>query len=160
MRKSKYNKELLQDLATKHVSVSDMLRELGINPASGTHKRISKLLTEYNIDTTHFLQGYIICNLHKRNQRTKEEFINEILIEKPNIIRTSHSIKLELFKFGLKENRCYNCPVTNIWNGVSLSLHLEHINGNHNDNRLENLTILCPNCHSQTETYSGKKNKK
>lgn len=159
MGKSKYTKEILEKLVAKHVSVSSMLRELGINPASGTHRRISKMIIDYEIDTTHFLPGHVICNLHDRNTRTKEEFINEILIEKPNIIRTSHSIKLSLFKFGIFEEKCYVCNIKNIWNGLPLSLHLEHINGNHDDNRLENLTILCPNCHSQTGTYAGKKRK-
>jgi 5-methylcytosine-specific restriction endonuclease McrA len=59
----------------------------------------------------------------------------------------------------VKENRleykCANCGIKE-WNNLPLSLQLDHINGVNNDHRLENLRFLCPNCHSQTDTYSGK----
>lgn len=92
-------------------------------------------------------------------RHTKESFIEKILILNGTKWST-HRIKLELFKLGLKENRCENCGQDNNWNGNFLSLHMDHINGNNKDNRLENLKILCPNCHSQTPTFSGKKNKR
>ena len=47
-----------------------------------------------------------------------------------------------------------------LWNGKPLTLQLHHINGNNRDNRLENLTFLCPNCHSQTDNFSGKNTEK
>ena len=91
--------------------------------------------------------------------RTKEEFVREVLVL--NGVRwNSHTIKLTLFKFGLKEKRCEKCGQDEWWFDEILSFHLDHKNGNHGDNRLENLKILCPNCHSQTSTYGGKKNKR
>jgi transposase-like protein len=54
-------------------------------------------------------------------------------------------------------NSCSGCGIGPEWNGKKLTLQLEHINGVYNDNRIENLTFLCPNCHSQTPTFSGKK---
>ena len=63
-------------------------------------------------------------------------------------------------KEGLKEDKCEICGCSNEWNGKPLILQLDHINGNHSDNRLENLRIVCPNCHSQTETFSNKRAKK
>jgi hypothetical protein len=68
----------------------------------------------------------------------------------------SYKLKLKLYKEGIKENRCEICGI-NEWQGKKISLHLDHINGNNSDHRLENLRILCPNCHSQTPTYSQKK---
>lgn len=69
--------------------------------------------------------------------------------------RNRTHVKLRLLKARLLENQCRECGITN-WRGEALSLHLDHINGVRNDNRLENLRMLCPNCHSQTPTYSGR----
>jgi len=92
-------------------------------------------------------------------KHTIDEFLEKVLIV-DGLGWKSHAIKLKLFEFGLKERRCEKCGQDEIWCGERLSLHLDHINGNHKDNRLENLKVLCPNCHSQTPTYAGKKTKK
>lgn len=64
-------------------------------------------------------------------------------------------LKKRLFAEGLKENRCERCGLTE-WRGQQLSVALHHINGDGRDTRLENLVMLCPNCHSQTENFSGR----
>lgn len=56
--------------------------------------------------------------------------------------------------------KCMECGLENEWNNKKISLQLEHKNGINNDNRLENLGFLCPNCHSQTDSYAGKNKKK
>lgn len=68
------------------------------------------------------------------------------------------AIKDKIIKNQLLPYKCSECSITE-WNGKTLALHLDHVNGIHNDNRLENLRFLCPNCHSQTPTYCGKNNK-
>jgi 5-methylcytosine-specific restriction endonuclease McrA len=68
------------------------------------------------------------------------------------------SIRKIIIKDNLIEYKCLECNIQT-WNNKSLSLHLDHINGIGNDNRLENLRFLCPNCHSQTETYTGRNKK-
>jgi len=65
------------------------------------------------------------------------------------------AVKRYLFAEGIKENKCEKCGITE-WMDMPISCHLDHINGDSHDHRLENLRILCPNCHSQTETYCGK----
>jgi hypothetical protein len=66
-----------------------------------------------------------------------------------------HHLKGRLVAAGLKANRCESCGIEE-WRGEPLSLALHHVNGDGLDNRLENLMLLCPNCHSQTENFSGR----
>lgn len=68
--------------------------------------------------------------------------------------RSRYNVKLRLLKVGLLKDACAVCELTH-WRGRKLSLHIDHINGERNDHRLENLRMLCPNCHSQTDTYGG-----
>lgn len=62
-----------------------------------------------------------------------------------------------MIKEGIKEYKCEKCGL-NKWNGEQISLQLHHINGDNTDNRIENLMLLCPNCHSQTDNFCGSKN--
>jgi 5-methylcytosine-specific restriction endonuclease McrA len=69
--------------------------------------------------------------------------------------RARGHVKVRLLRAGILKNVCSNCGLTE-WLGRSVTMHLDHINGIHNDHRLENLRMLCPNCHSQTPTYGGR----
>lgn len=69
--------------------------------------------------------------------------------------RNRGNLKQRLISAGLKQCRCEECGLSE-WQGQPLSLALHHINGDGCDNRIENLVLLCPNCHSQTPNFSGK----
>jgi Zn finger protein HypA/HybF involved in hydrogenase expression len=84
--------------------------------------------------------------------------LSDILVKNSTYANT-HRLKTRLIKEGLLEERCSECGVGNEWNGKPLSLQLDHRDGDNTNNELSNLRILCPNCHSQTETYSAKNTK-
>lgn len=79
--------------------------------------------------------------------------LEELLVAGPR--RNRNHIKQRLFDAGLKARECESCGLRQ-WRGASLPLALHHLNGDRHDNRLENLALLCPNCHSQTDTWAGR----
>jgi hypothetical protein len=79
--------------------------------------------------------------------------IEELLVA--DTYRSRHNVKLRLLREGLKEHRCETCGLTE-WRGRPLSMALHHVNGDGQDNRLENLELLCPNCHAQTDNFSSR----
>lgn len=76
------------------------------------------------------------------------------------IYHSSSRLKERLFEAGIKERKCESCGILDRWNGKKLTMHLDHIDGDNTNNTLDNLRILCPNCHSQTPTYARKKSKR
>ena len=99
-------------------------------------------------------------NYYGDGKNKKRIPLSEILIEN-SLYQNRACLKNRLIKEKIFEYKCYGdgCTLKGEWLGKKLSLQLEHKNGINNDNRLENLTFLCPNCHSQSDTYSGKNNK-
>lgn len=81
--------------------------------------------------------------------------LKDILVE--NSTYQSTKLKKRLVDEEIKQDRCEICGQGNTWNDKLLVLQLDHINGIHTDNRLENLRIVCPNCHTQTDTFCTRK---
>jgi 5-methylcytosine-specific restriction endonuclease McrA len=71
----------------------------------------------------------------------------------------SNKLRTRLINTGVKEHKCEICKLTE-WNNFPIPLELNHIDGNKHNHLLENLEIICPNCHAQTSTYRGKNVKK
>lgn len=144
----------IKDLVKECFSIAQVLRKLGIKVAGGNYYTIKNIIKEYNIDTKHFT-GKLIGRGKSHNTSARYS-LQEILAE--GFSYNSDKLRKRLIKEGLFEAKCYKCNNTE-WMGQSIPLELEHINGKHDDNRIENLTILCPNCHAQTKFYRGKNKK-
>ena len=146
--KINWTKELLEEVVSKSRSQPEVIRSLGLRAAGGNFKTLQKYLDLYQVDTSHFIKNYdkiVVLNLDNKKK------LNEILVENSTFSR-SH-LKERLYKEGIKERKCEMCGQDENWNGSHMSLILDHINGVHNDNRLENLRIVCPNCNATLETH-------
>jgi hypothetical protein len=153
--KKSFNKEELVEAVSQNKSIAGVLRKLGLKPVGGNYRTIKKYLNSYEIDTSHFTgKGHL---KGKNCPWKKKQPLGEILI-KYSTYSVWH-LKRRLINEGVLEYKCAVCGIDE-WNGRALSLHLDHRNGNSFDHRLENLQLLCPNCHSQTDTYCAKNIKK
>ncbi|MDB4314432.1 hypothetical protein N9955_00110 [bacterium] len=146
-------KEELQSIVNESNSISSILRKLGVSTSCGYYRKHLKKRME-SLDLTSFLRNKKINN-PLSTSLIKYEDKNLFIENCPADIKT---VKARFEKHYPQEN-CSCCLIKNTWNGKSLNLHLDHINGINNDNRLNNLRWLCPNCHSQTETYTGRNKK-
>jgi len=136
------------ELVNNSSCISDVLRTLGYSTNGNSwgnrivRERMEKLGLVFNkINENYF------------NKDTTALPLEKILTKDSEYNRTK--LKERLVKEGLKECKCERCGITE-WLGKPISLQLHHINGIHNDNRLENLQLLCPNCHSQTDNFASK----
>lgn len=146
-----YTIQQLTEAVNESFSIAQVLRRLNLKAAGGNYQSIKTQINKSNLDTSHFTgQGW---SKGKTRMGVPRKSLSDFL--RANSPCNSWHLKKRLFKENLLEERCYRCGLTE-WMGQSISLELEHINGDHNDNRIENLTILCPNCHAQTPTYRGK----
>lgn len=154
--KSKYTKEILQEAVKKSLAMTDVLDILRLKRSGGNHYHISNLVKKYGIDKSHFLGKSYNRNKEPINKHTKESFLEKVLCENGKGWRSSE-IKRKIIDFGIKEDVCEICGQKPYWNNKKLSLQLDHIDGNHLNNKLSNLRVLCPNCHTQTDTFSIRK---
>lgn len=138
------DEDLIEAVKTSFTK-SDVIRKLGYSSRnSGNFQTIDKYIKNLKIDTSHFKVGETEPHIKKHN-------LTDLLVKDGQLTKTV-DLKTKLIKANLLKNFCNICKISE-WTGQKLNLHLDHINGDRADNRIENLRLLCPNCHSLTPTY-------
>jgi len=143
----------LQEIATNSNSLSELLRNIGVSLNGSNFTTLKTRIEKEQINIEHILNHNITFLATLKTTKP----LDEILVE--NSTYQSQTLKKRLLREKLLENKCYECGSPPIWNNKPLVLQLDHINGVPTDNRLENLRLLCPNCHTQTETFCRVKRK-
>lgn len=149
IRFKKYSKEQLIDAVISSTTIAQVLIKLNIAAHGGNYRTMHRHIKALQLDTSHFIgQGWSKKQIIGPKRPIEDYLSNKYEIQ-------SYKLKLRLLNEKYFESQCYQCSCIQ-WLGQPIPLELHHIDGNHKNNSLSNLTLLCPNCHALTDNYRGK----
>ena len=156
--KRKYTQEEFIQAWLSSKTIGEVAKKLGCNQSGGGYVVLRAAAQELKLPADHMINYGL--NAGPSYNRFKPIPLSAILVENSaytNIAR----LKIRLLRDGLLEARCYGevCGLTE-WKGKPISLQLDHINGDKRDHRIDNIRLLCPNCHSQTDSFAGRNKRK
>lgn len=147
MENSKYSKEAIVKACSNCTSIRCVLSNLGLAP-NGGHSKLRSEIKTILIE----LDLYLGQSYNRGKTFIKKR--NEDIFKNPSSLQ-SNKVRLHLLKRNLKEYKCEKC-LNNEWLDVKIPLEVHHKDGNKFNNELNNLQLLCPNCHALTDNYRGK----
>lgn len=145
----KYTDSEIVSAVASSDSIAQVLRQIGLSPVGGNYATIKSAIARLNLDTNHFLGQ---ANT-KGKQHNKGRPLDYYL--RSGVSSNSNQLRKKIISVGIKNHRCESCGLE-YWLNEVIPLELHHKDGDRNNNSIENLMVLCPNCHTQTETYKGK----
>lgn len=152
MKTKKYTKKQFIKAVKESTSIRQVLIKLQLKPAGGNYKSFHNTVEDLSLDISHFTG-----KAHNKGKRYTKIPIEDYISNKKPI--QSFRLKNRLIKENIFNESCSECSLTE-WNSQPIPLELDHIDGNPNDNSLDNLRLLCPNCHALTPNYRGKNKRK
>lgn len=148
----RWNNDQLKNAVEKSYSFRNVIKILGLKPTGGNYDQIKKYIKEQDLSTLHFTG--MVWNKGKKFGERPIIKLENILVDGSTY--QSFKLKKRLFSAKLKQPKCELCGWAKLSIDGRLPLELDHINGNRHDNRIGNLRILCPNCHSLQITHRGR----
>jgi hypothetical protein len=139
-----------REIVARNTSLAGVIRELGWPVNSTSYRRVHARVEELEIDLDH-LHGRAWANGVSRSAR---RVALRSYLRRGQLVHGS-TLRRRLVEEGLKDHRCEACNLIR-WRGRSIPLELDHIDGDRTNNELQNLRLLCPNCHALTPTYRGR----
>lgn len=148
------NKDLLTRLCKEHTSIASIFRELNMRASGSSYTVFYRYCDKFNICPPKINPKECPLVAIEFNRHPDAE----VFVQNSTYQGGGAQIKKRLIEMG-REERCQECGLGALWEGKELKLQVDHINGVRTDNRLDNLRIICPNCHSQTDTFAGKRHR-
>ena len=152
MNKRKWTDEQFILAVKSSFSYAEVLRKLNLKVAGSNYDTVKRKIKKLNLDISH-MTGKIWNKGKNFKFKPRIELKDALVVNSPYI--SSNKLKYRLLKEGLKQHICENCHKS-MWCKNKIPLELHHINGDKHDNRIENLQLLCPNCHAITDNYRGR----
>lgn len=151
-RNKRFDDATLISAVEKALCLSDVIRGVGLLPVGRNHQTVQRRIDKLGLSTTHF-------NVSEALKRNKKQSVASA--DPVEYIKTASRQRLRplVIRYDLVEYKCVSCGNDGNWLNKPITLELDHMDGDSTNNEINNLRFLCPNCHSQTETFGRKRRK-
>lgn len=154
---NKISRDEFEKICKSNETLADIIREFGLSAEAGNYVTLKRRIKKDRIDISHIKLGLS----SNRNRVFDRKYTKEYILNGGSVgAKCIKELKKYLLEYGILKEVCSLCGQKNSWNNLPLVLQIDHIDGNRENNSIDNLRMLCPNCHSQTITFSGRKSKK